>query len=72
MLCTLCTSFFEQNESASISQIVPSAQGGWICILLSCISLKIYHRMPSVRLDGLMPELSPYAIKMHWIKSYSL
>lgn len=64
--------FFFQNESASISQIVPSAQGGWICILLSCISLKRFPWMPSVCLDGLLPEHSPSAIRMHWIKSPSL
>lgn len=63
---------FWQNESASISQIVPSAQGGWICILLSCISLKRFPGMPSVCLDGLLPEHSPSAIRMHWIKSHSL
>lgn len=64
--------YFWQNESASISQTVPSAQGGWICILLSCISLKRFPGMPSVCLDGLVPEHSPCAIRMHWIKSHSL
>lgn len=64
--------FFWQNESASISQIVPSAQGGWICILLSCISPKRFPGMPSVCLDGLLPEHSPSAIRMPWVKSHSL
>lgn len=71
MLCTLCT-FFGQNESASMSQMVPRAQGGWICISLSCISLKRYPGMPSICLDGLMPVHSPCAIRTNQIKSYSL